>query len=219
MNSKYLSAKLKIIMLPLFILSASAFAGCGDVAGNNSEESGSVFLATNFLGLYNGEEGVNTVDINRGTCDDGTGVLTPEDYFDHFGSVTFTNKNLPNATYQTASTIYINNYIIEYIPVSFNTTKVLSRNFRNSSQTPITDDNSIAPCVIGATCSGQDMTVELVPIELKEDIYDLWVAQASPFDQFVYNVHYTFYGQNVFGKSVQAEAYTFIYALDYNYCD
>ncbi len=211
MYAKHYVSWLKRKIIFVFTISVLTFTGCGDVIGNNPEDLGSVFQLVNLQGYYDSTEGVNTVDIVQAMCDDGSGNLTPEPYYDHFASATFTNESLPNSTTQTASNIYINRYTIEYIPVTASTTAMPTRN-----TIPLTDDHVITPCALGTVCTGSSIIVELVPLELKADIYTDYLGVL---EQFVYDVHYTFYGQNVFGKSVQVEGYTFIYAQPYDYCD
>ena len=198
--------------LALLSLLALALGGCGDVlgevpGGSDSVSSGSIVSVELITGEYDEETG-NQVDISRnvGGCDDGS----TEFYSDHYGKVTITNRALPNSLVQTASTVYMREYDIEYIPVSYNAPAVPSRNL-----IPLTESVGITPCAAASTtCEGVTYRVEYVSIGQKDVIAAGYIGE-----QFTYNIHYIFRGVNDFGFTVSAEGYSTFYAADYDFCD
>lgn len=179
--------------------------GCGNfdrLGTEGFDDSGSRLIVEHIEPDYFGES-TNQVDVIPDDCDG-----EDEPFSDHYAQVFMTNRPLNNATEQTASTVHLYYYDLNYTPVTVGTPDLPSLLAR-----PITDSVAIDPCDLGSTtCPEVEFTVELVPVSQKS------VLAASISGQVQYNVTYFFWGENDFGESVSVHGSTWFYAANYDNC-
>jgi hypothetical protein len=195
------------LSLPLFGF------GCGnfeDALGAGADKSGSIFNVEYIDPVYF-EDSTRQVDVfmnpNCGTDED---EPDPEPWSDHFADVTFTNRPLNNSIEQTASTIYLTEYLVSYEPLTQGSPDLPSRLVR-----PIRESGGIEPCDPGSQCAGETLgQIEFVPVSQK------FVLQPYVFTlgQLEYNIYYRFFGVNDYGYEVSADGATNFLAADYDNC-
>ncbi len=186
--------------------------GCGDLDrehAGGTDDSGSLLNVEDIDPVYF-DQVTDQVDIIRDNCEtDPTKPPKPEDFTDHYADVMVTNRPLPNHEDQTASWVYLESYTLQYTPVSSGAPALAPLN-----RVPLGQTVGIPPCEPGGgSCTGTTFRVMFVPVALKADL-----ASAYTGNQFQYNVHYTFYGENDFGEDVSAEAFSSFVADDYDNC-
>lgn len=192
-----------LLFMPLICL------GCGDFDAPGSDKSGSIFMITEIDPVYNGES-TRQVDLIQDNCSTDPTEVDPEYFSDHFADVTFTNESLSDVE-QTATTIDLREYYVWYEPVTLGSPPLAPFIVRS-----IQDGNGIQPCLPGIGCEGETITqIEFVPFRVKLFLAP-YLSDAVP--QFQYNIHYRFFGVNVYGYEVSAESATNFYAADYDNC-
>lgn len=196
-----------LLWMPLICL------GCGDFDAPGADKSGSIFMIKEIDPVYF-DESTRQVDVIQGNCaDDPTDPPDPEPYTDHFADVTFTNQPLLNSEEQTATTIDLQEYQVWYEPVTQGSPGLPSFNV-----TTVKDGNGIDPCDPGSACEGETVTqIEFVPVRVKA-VLGQYLLDTGIF-QLHYNVHYRFYGVNIYGYEVSAENYTDFLAANYDNCN
>lgn len=201
--------------------------GCGSLP---DDESGSIFEVMAINAYYEDSSTfTNQVDVVQVNCE--TDPEKPpkwEWYSDHYVSVDFLNRHLPNRNTSlgtvgrevdqyTASVVYLKSYEIHYIPL----TAVTSRYpVPSPLVVPVTQTVAVPPCspgLPGQTCPPTTMIMGyLVPVATKEVLRAHFIDAG---EQLSYDVHYTFYGVNDFGIPVTAKAQLNFYAANYDHCD
>jgi len=197
-------------VLPAAVLPALLIlAGCGELAAPGSYDSGSILEIASIVGSYNGEN-TNQVDVVPGVCGTG-GEVTPEFYSDHYADAVLVNRPWPNAEHQTGSTITIDAYQVQYIPIDVEAPAL------PTTRIPLVDTISIEPCEEGSACAGTPYGgLTCFDIRTKDNYIALG---GDPSIENRYNVKYTFYGTNLFGYNVSATAGLNVTCTNYNYCE
>ncbi len=212
-----------LIIFGLFCCVLWAAAGCGDLdreGSGGTDKSGSILTVESVSPTYF-DEPTNQVDVVRNNCADPGDPPEAEEYTDHYAEIKMTNRALPNAEEQTASTIYLSSYEIHYTPVTMGSPPLPS-----SNRIPITETVGIEPCEAGSTsCPETSFQAEFVPVTEKAVLFDYLYGPSGTCDQptgegcqLQYNVHYIFYGENDFGEKVSADGFSNFYASDYDHC-
>ena len=204
-----------IIGFALF-LSVPLFGfGCGNfdqgLGGGGADKSGSLFNVEYIDPTYF-EDSTRQVDVFLNpNCSNDPDEPDPEPYSDHFADVTFTNRPLNNSL-ETPPTIYLYEYWIWYTPLTQGSPPLDSFTVMG-----VGDQGGIEGCDPGSQCAGETLSqIQFVPVREKEVLAG-YILSTGIF-QLEYNIHYRFFGRNVFGYEVSAEAITNFYASNYDNC-
>jgi hypothetical protein len=190
-------------------------AGCGSVDSINPEDSGSVFTAGNVVSSYLGKDTENQVDIHQDMCTKGA-----EPFSDHFGKVPLSNKPWPNHEEQTASTVYLTNYRIDYTRLDADAPDLPSVTLNKSA--------TILPCDPDTDCS-TEVTLIYMPVATKQIIEAYYCPSFNPDGtcatphlpwtaQRTYDLLYTINGVNEYGEAVSAITSSEFLVSDYDLC-
>jgi len=213
----------------LWILAVALWfaAGCGSLP---DDSSGSIFEVMAVHGYYK-DTGTfsNQVDVVPSNCStDPTQPSEPEFYSDHYVTVDFLNRQLPNRNVglgtvgspseeYTASVIYLTEYVIRYTPL---TAVTAPYPLPSPLVVPVTHTVAVPPCspaLPGQTCPATTMTqVYFVPVATKAVLRDYFEDAG---EQLAYNADYVFHGVNDFGIAVSASGNLDFYVANYNFCE
>ena len=193
----------------LILVGLLFLAGCGDITGTD-DESGSILNAMITPTYF--EEFTKQVDALMDLCETEGEDPQVEKFTDHLATIVFTNRPWPNGEDQTASTVYLERYTITYAAARSGLPNLDATEFALQSTLEIPaclpDEE---PCA-GTSYDG----FTFVDIGTKDE----YLAKGGdPFVQGRYNVVYTFYGHNIFGKEVSFKGSSDFVILDYDYCD
>ncbi|MEW6068216.1 MAG: hypothetical protein AB1610_08000 [Nitrospirota bacterium] len=140
-----------------------------------------------------------------GTADD---EYTYEDFYDAFGDVTFTMTSV--TTSQEAPTLYITDYIVEYIPQP--TSDTLGNTVYPPSLTSLSFEKSI---VLPPDSTVEDSVV-LIPANTKTEYSNS--TYFSTYGQGNYSIKVTFYGESEFGDDFSIVVYIDALFANYDNC-
>ena len=178
-----------------------AGAGCGEVSGGGTDESGSFLRVTQIVPRYDGEANYN-VDAFSHLCDDGTF----ESLKDHVALATISNNHLPTqGETETASIVQITSYQGEYRAVA-----------QDEPIVPAIRSEVVRQTVTIGPGESWDVDVILMPI-YKKIRYVL--TGVSPYAELPYSAEYVFFGEDSFGHSVSASGATFFNIADFDTCE
>ena len=191
----------------------------------------------------------NQVDVVQGLCRTGEGeevTYEPEWFSDHYLRVTITNRPLPNRTKeeQTASPVEITSYTVTYSPQPVRWDVPPLEPYVG---VPLQDTQVIEPCEPESTCEGTEyIGLTLMNLDKKDEYVekvcgdsrcldtpptvpypDLCEWYPSPLGGYCpwtthqgqYTAHYTFLGENIFGKKVSCNGDLSFFVHDYDHCE
>ena len=198
---------LGVLLSLVFIL-----AGCGGgTTGSGEAYSGSVLTVEYISGYYN-DDYTDEVDVWRDPdCNDDGKTDDPEFYSNHDAAIKISNKSRPNEP-GTATDIVIEKYTIEY-----------RISETDAPGAPVLSSRTVYQTLyLPADEEPEEQYIDLVDLDTKSEFRTQWEQGShDPFQDLPvrYQVFYTFYGQNVFGKDVTITANINITIGDYDYCE